>query len=183
MCLDDALLNSYLDGELQEPWKTQVEEHLSYCNGCQLRLNQLKELDNKLKNASFSDEDIRERSERVIKFFENNRFNTEVKKSFFKRKVQINLVPALLTSAAAVVVVFIGSFVLFGSNNKQTSEILPEVMMPIESNQVEQVSVNEKSSLDDYSLSEIIHYLDSQGYAVKLEVKAVNPLEDLSQDE
>jgi hypothetical protein len=72
----------------------------------------------------------------------------------------------------------IGSFVLFGSNNKQTSEIMPEVMMPINSTEVEQVSVNEKSSLDDYSLSEIIHYLDSQGYAVKLEVKAVNPLED-----
>jgi len=177
MCLDDALLNSYLDGELQEPWKTQVEEHLSYCSGCQLRFNQLKELDNKLQSASLSDEEISIRSQRVIKYFENNRFNNEVKDNIFKRKIQLNLVPTLLTSAAAIVIVFIGSFVLFGSNNKQTSEILPEVMMPIESSQVEQVSVNQKTSLDDYSLQEIVRYLDSQGYAVTLEVKTVSPLD------
>jgi predicted anti-sigma-YlaC factor YlaD len=178
MCLDDALLNSYLDGELQEPWKTQVEEHLSYCSGCQMRFNQLKELVNTLQGATVSDEEISLRSNRVMEFFEQNRFNEPPKNHLFKKKIQVSLIPALLTSAAAVVVVFIGSFVLFGSNNKQTSEIMPEVMMPINSTEVEQVSVNEKSSLDDYSLSEIIHYLDSQGYAVKLEVKAVNPLED-----
>lgn len=183
MCLDDALLNAYLDGELQEPWKTQVEEHLSYCNGCKLRLEQLIELDKTLRSTTVNEDEIELRSQRVMEFFENNRFNETVKESFFKRKIQLNLVPALLTSAAAVVVVFIGSFVLFGSNNKQTSEILPEVMMPIESNQVEQVSVNQKTPLDEYSLSEIIHYLDSQGYAVKLEVKAVNPLEDSTQED
>jgi predicted anti-sigma-YlaC factor YlaD len=183
MCLDDALLNSYLDGELQEPWKTQVEEHLSYCSGCQLRFNQLKGLVDNLKNATMSDEDIAPRSDRVLKYFEQNRFNTPPKKNLFKKKVQVNLVPALLTSAAAVVVVFIGSFVLFGSNSKQTSEIMPEVMLPIESNQLEQVSDYEKASLDDYSLSEIVRYLDSQGYAVKLELKTVNPLEDTPENE
>lgn len=182
MCLDDALLNSYLDGELQEPWKTQVEEHLSYCSGCQLRLNQLKSLVEKLTNATVSDDDISLRSQRVLQYFEQNRFNSTPNKSFFKKKIQLNLVPALLTSAAAVVVVFIGSFVLFGSNSKQTSQIMPEVMMPIESNQLEQVSVKEKASLDDFTLSEIVHYLDSQGYAVKLELKTVNLLEDVQLD-
>lgn len=59
---------------------------------------------------------------------------------------------------------------------------MPEVMMPIESNQLEQVSVKEKASLDDFTLSEIVHYLDSQGYAVKLELKTVNPLEDVQLD-
>lgn len=177
MCLDDALLNSYLDGELQEPWKTQVEEHLSYCSGCKLRYNQLKALVENLEKATVSDEEISIRSDRAIKYFEQNRFNEPIKRSVFRKKLQVNLVPALLTSAAAVVVVFIGSFVLFGSNNKQTSEIMPEVMLPIESNQLEQVSVTKDASLSDYSLSEIVHYLDSQGYAVKLELKAVNPLE------
>ncbi len=177
MCLDDALLNSYLDGELQEPWKTQVEEHLSYCSGCKLRLNQLKKLSDSLTNATIPQEDISPRADRVLQYFEKNRFNAEPTRNIFKKKIQVNLVPALLTSAAAVVVVFIGSFVLFGSNSKQTSEIMPEVMLPIESSKLEQVSVREKGSLDDYTLSEIVHYLDSQGYAVKLELKAVNPLE------
>jgi predicted anti-sigma-YlaC factor YlaD len=181
MCLDDALLNSYIDGELQEPWKTQVEEHLSYCSGCKLRFNQLKALVTNLEKATVSQEKVSLSSDRVIKYFEQNRFEEPVKQRFFKKKLQISLVPALLTSAAAIVVVFIGSFVLFGSNNKQTSEIMPEVMLPIDSTQLEQVSVKEPSSLSDYSLSEIVRYLDSQGYAVKLELKAVNPLDDGTQ--
>ena len=181
MCLDDALLNSYIDGELQEPWKTQVEEHLSYCSGCQLRLNQLKQLVTTLENATVEDEQIAPRSDRVLKYFEENRFTSPPKKSIFKKKIQLSLVPALLTSAAAVVVVFIGSFVLFGSNSKQTSEILPEIMLPIDSSNLQQVSVEEKSSLSDYSLAEIVKYLDSKGYAVKLEVKSVSPLDDDNQ--
>jgi predicted anti-sigma-YlaC factor YlaD len=176
MCLDDALLNSYLDGELLEPWKTQVEEHLSYCNGCQMRLEQLRVLNEKMKSATIGDEAIALRADRVMTFFEKNRFDKPQKQNIFRRKVQLNLVPALITSAAAFVVVFIGSFVLFGTNNQQTSEILPEVMLPIESSQVQQVSNKQNSSLDDFSLSEIIHYLDSQGYAVTLEVKTVDPL-------
>ncbi|MGH4037649.1 MAG: anti-sigma factor family protein [Sphaerochaeta sp.] len=178
MCLDDALLNSYLDGELLEPWKTQVEEHLSYCNGCQMRLEQLKDLNNKMKSATISDDEIQARADRVMTFFEKNRFDKPKKQNIFRRKIQVNLIPALITSAAAFVVVFIGSFVLFGTNNQQTSEILPEVNLPIEASQVQQVSTEKKSSLDDFSLSQIIHYLDSQGYAVTLEVKTVNPLED-----
>lgn len=177
MCLDDALLNSYLDDELLEPWKTQVEEHLSYCNGCQMRLEQLKALNDKMKSATICDDEIAMRAERVMTFFDKNRFNKPKKQNIFRRKIQLNLVPALITSAAAFVVVFIGSFVLFGTNSKQTSEILPEVMLPIESSQVQQVSNDKVNSLDDFSLSEIIHYLDSQGYAVTLEVKTVDPLE------
>jgi predicted anti-sigma-YlaC factor YlaD len=176
MCLDDALLNSYLDGELLEPWKTQVEEHLSYCNGCQMRLEQLSVLNDKIKSATISDDEINMRGERVMTFFDKNRFGKPKKQNIFRRKIQLNLVPALITSAAAFVVVFIGSFVLFGTNNQQTSEILPEVMLPIESSQVQQVSNEMKTSLDDFSLSEIIHYLDSQGYAVTLEVKTVEPI-------
>jgi predicted anti-sigma-YlaC factor YlaD len=171
MCLDDALLNSYLDGELLEPWKTQVEEHLSYCNGCQMRLEQLRNLDDKMKSATLCEDEIAMRADRVMSFFEKNRFDEPKKQNLFSRKIQLNLVPALITSAAAFVVVFIGSFVLFNSNNQQTSEILPEVMMPLESSQVQQVSNEVSTSLDDYTLPEIIHYLDSQGYIVTLEVK------------
>ena len=45
MCIDDGLLSSYLDGELGEPYRSQVEEHLSYCTACQSRLEKLKKLD------------------------------------------------------------------------------------------------------------------------------------------
>ena len=58
MCVDDQLLNTYLDQELKEPWKTQVEEHLSYCNACRLRLSALQEIQNRLASATLSDDEI-----------------------------------------------------------------------------------------------------------------------------
>lgn len=87
------------------------------------------------------------------------------------------MVPALLTSAAAFVIVFIGAFVLFGSNSKQTEQILPGVAAPVDSANVRQVSEVKPKTLDDYSLEQIVQYLDSKGYAVKLEVKAVEPIQ------
>ncbi|MCH3916071.1 MAG: zf-HC2 domain-containing protein [Spirochaetia bacterium] len=176
MCLDDALLNSYLDGELQEPWKTQVEEHIAYCKGCRQRLEELQALDKRLKAAVESDEEIARRSARVMTYFEKNRFNRQPHTNIFKRKVQVKLVPTLIASAAAFVVIFIGSFVLFGTNNRQTSQILPEVMMPISSSQVQQVSEKQKTTLDDFSLEEIVQYLDSKGYAVQLQLKSIAPI-------
>lgn len=179
MCLDDALLNSYLDGELQEPWKTQVEEHLAYCKGCSSRLEELKLFDKQLRDAVESDEDIQRRQERVLNYFEKNRFEKKSHHiSMFKRKIQVRLVPTLITSAAAFVVIFVGSFVLFGTNSEQTSEIMPEVMMPISSSQVQQVSAQQEASLDDFSLDEIVRYLDSKGYAIQLQVKSINPIKD-----
>ncbi|MDD4574620.1 MAG: zf-HC2 domain-containing protein, partial [Sphaerochaeta sp.] len=58
MCVDDELLNTYLDGELDEPWRTQVEEHLGYCNACRQRLDQLRQLQQRIASAVLSDEDI-----------------------------------------------------------------------------------------------------------------------------
>ena len=31
MCIDSQMLSAYLDGELPEPYRTQVEEHLEHC--------------------------------------------------------------------------------------------------------------------------------------------------------
>ena len=59
MCVDDELLNTYLDDELQEPWKTQVQEHLSYCNACRQRLEQLRSLHQTLYDARLRDSDIK----------------------------------------------------------------------------------------------------------------------------
>ncbi|MFA6775422.1 MAG: zf-HC2 domain-containing protein [Sphaerochaetaceae bacterium] len=176
MCVDDELLNTYLDGELQEPWRTQVEQHLGYCNACRGRLAQLKALDETMKKASLSNEEIQDRQEKVLSYFEKSRFGNK-KVSFFARRVQVRLVPALLTSAAAFVIVFIGAFVLFGSNSKQTEQILPGVAAPVDSANVRQVSEVKPKTLDDYSLEQIVQYLDSKGYAVKLEVKAVEPIQ------
>ena len=98
-------------------------------------------------------------------------------KNLFRKKVQVRLVPALMTTAAAFVVVFIGSFVLFGTSASQTQDILPGIATPMDSANVRQVSDTQSVTLEDFSLEQIVQHLDAMGYAVKLEVKAVTPLE------
>jgi ribulose bisphosphate carboxylase small subunit len=51
------------------------------------------------------------------------------------------------------------------------------VAAPVDSANVRQVSEVKPKTLDDYSLEQIVQYLDSKGYAVKLEVKAVEPIQ------
>jgi anti-sigma factor RsiW len=177
MCVDDELLNTYLDGELAEPWRTQVEEHLSYCSACKQRLEQLRSLHQKVVMAALPMEDIQVRQDRVLSYFEKSRFPANKKFGIFRKKIQVKLVPALITTAAAFVVVFIGAFVLFGTNGRQTQEILPGVSTPIDSANVRQVSDMPEVTLSSFSLEQIVQHLDSMGYAVKLEVKAVTPLE------
>ena len=178
MCVDDELLNTYLDDELQEPWKTQVQEHLSYCNACRQRLEQLRSLHQKIYDARLRDSDIQARQDRVLAYFEKTRFPaTNKKMHIFRKKIQIKLVPALITSAAAFVVVFIGAFMLFGTQPQMGQEILPGVVQPIDSAHIRQVTDVQKPSLDSFSLEQIVQHLDAMGYAVKLELKAVTPLE------
>ncbi len=85
----------------------------------------------------------------------------------------------MITSAAAFVVVFIGAFVLFGNNSQQGQEILPGgVASQIDSAHIRQVTEVQQPTLDMFSLEQIVQHLDAMGgYAVKLEVKAVTPLE------
>lgn len=174
MCVDDELLSTYLDGELQEPWKTQVAQHLQYCKACKSRFMQLQALDAKLKSATLSDDAVKEREARVLVYFERNRLASPKKTSLFRKKVQVSLVPALLSSAAAFVVVFIGAFVLFGTNPKQTQTLLPGIASSVDSANVRQVSEVRPQSLDSYSVEQIVEYLAQKGYAVEL--KAVEPI-------
>ncbi|MDT4761765.1 zf-HC2 domain-containing protein [Sphaerochaeta sp. PS] len=177
MCVDDELLNTYLDGELDEPWRTQVEEHLGYCNACRQRLDQLRLLQKRIASAALPDEDILLRQERVLSYFEKSRFPVKHKSMhIFRKRIQVRLVPALITTAAAFVVVFIGAFVLFGTNGNQAQDILPGIATPMDSANVRQVSDVQSVTLDSFSLEQIVQHLDAMGYAVKLEVKAVTPL-------
>ena len=34
MCIDLQMLSAYMDGELKEPYRTQVKEHLDHCVAC-----------------------------------------------------------------------------------------------------------------------------------------------------
>ncbi len=176
MCVDDELLSAYLDGELQEPWRTQVEQHLQYCKACASRFLQLKELQSFLVKDGVSPEEIARRQARVLSFFEKSRFTQTKRVSLFRKTIEVKLVPAILSSAAAFVVVFVGAFVVFGTNSSQNEPFLAPATNQLGGGSVRQVSEVRPAGLDAYSVDEIVSYLSEKGYDVNLTLKSVEPL-------
>ena len=63
----------------------------------------------------------------------------------------------------------------FGTSSEQTEDILPSFSMQADSSNVHFVS--DSASLDNFTLEEILQYLDSKGYNVDISIKGLQPLE------
>ena len=181
MCLDDQILNTYLDGELTEPWKSQVEEHLSYCSSCRTRYQNLLSIKGAMKNAELSDEEIQPRMDRVLSMIEKNYLSKNKGKQSFLRRTFKLTAPQLLGVAAAFVVVFVGSWAVFGGNGRNDNAIpLPDVSTSIDATNITPTRSSDNSttskSLENYSLDEILKNLDARGYDVELKVKSIQPI-------
>ncbi len=172
MCIDDQMLSSYLDGELKEPFKSEVSEHLSYCQACRERLNDFKNISDKVKSLKVDESVLKRNKDKIFSLLEDKYFNSNEKKSFFRRKIEMSL-PSLITAAAAVIFIFVGGFMFFGSNAAQTEQILPSFSVHANSENVQFVSQRTRGSLDQYSLDEIVSYLDGLGYDVEITLKNV----------
>ena len=176
MCIDDQMLSAYMDGELMEPYLTQVKEHLEHCQACRTRLEELRALMDKVKAAAIPEEDLLRNKDRIYSLLDEKFFTGKKKMNFFRRRIEMGM-PALITAAAAVIFIFVGGFMLFGSNEGQTSEILPSFQVNADSQNVQFVSDN-PTSLDDYTLEEILEYLDQKGYDVDISIKGLKPIEE-----
>lgn len=176
MCIDEALLSSYLDGELKEPYKSQTEEHLAHCSACRARLERLRTISQALAADGPSQEELDARKDTTYRILEKKFFSKDGKKpGFFRRRVEMGL-SSMITAAAGLIVVFIGGFVLFGTSSEQTSEIIPSFTVQADSQNVHFVS-SEGAGLDGYSLEEILAYLDSKGYNVDISIKGLQPVD------
>ena len=181
MCLDDQILNTYLDNELTEPWKSQVEEHLSYCPSCRARYQNLLQLSDTIRSSELTEEEIRPHQDRVLSMIEKNYLSKgKGKKSFLHRTFKLSA-PQMIGVAAAVVVVFVGSWAVFGHNNATDSTILlPDVNTTIDLNNITQTRSSDNAatskSLENYSLDEILKNLDARGYDVDIRLKSIQPL-------
>lgn len=178
MCIDEQLLSAYYDKNVCEPYKTQVAEHLSYCSACRLRLEKFKKLDDVIRTSLLTDDDISRKKDSMFSYLGKKYFEQGSNKIGFFHKKFLMGIPSLVTAAAGVVLVFIGGFVLFGSNSAQTSEIVPSFNVNAESSNLQFVSQKEKT-LDSYSLEEILKYLDQKGYDVDISIKGLKPLQDI----
>jgi anti-sigma factor ChrR (cupin superfamily) len=180
MCLDDQILSTYLDGELAEPWKSQVEEHLSYCLSCRDRYYKLQSLRDSVRSAALTDEEIAPRQAKVLSVIEKNKFAKKPSKlSFLKKHFNVST-PQVIGVAAAFVVVFIGSWAVFGGNSKDNKISLPDVSTTIDLKNITPVRSTDNSTtsktLENYSLDEILKNLDARGYDVDIKLKSIQPL-------
>ncbi len=177
MCLDDQILNTYVDGELEEPWKSQVEEHLSYCTSCRNRCNSLRELSRRIQDAQLSSEEIDTRKERVLALIEKNHLNKK-KSSFMSRKIKFSM-PQIFGVAAAFVIVFAGSWTLMGRSSSNVIPV-PEIGYSIDVSNITPVRASDNAgaskSLETYTLDEILKNLDARGYDVDIRLKSIQPV-------
>ncbi len=179
MCLDDQILNTYLDGELAEPWRTQVAEHLNYCPACNARYEQLRILHKVVSSSRLNEEEIAPYQQKVLKFIENNYVNKRKKIGFIHRNFRVSM-PMVLATAAAFVFVLAGAFLFQGKPAGTLGEIIPQVASSTQPGSVVQVRTTEGLAssrfLESYSLEEILQYLDAKGYEVDVRIKGIKPV-------
>ena len=123
MCIDSQMLSAYLDGELPEPYRTQVEEHLEHCAACRKHLDDMRALERRIQSSEFPEEQLMRNKDRIFSLLDKKYFQNGNKVSFIRRRLEISL-PSLITAAAAVVFIFIGGFMFFGTSSEQTEDIL-----------------------------------------------------------
>lgn len=173
MCVDDQILSSYIDGELSEPWKSQIEEHLEWCEACRIRYEKLKKLNEITKSAVLDDSDIGLSQNRVMKYLNANVINKE--KHTWLQKLHKIVSKKVLLPICSAALTFCFCLIVFTSPEK-VNEIAPETISPnlsIESITPVRTSDNytTTNTLSKYSLEEIIQYLDSEGYDVTVTYK------------
>lgn len=175
MCLDDQLLGQYIDGELQEPWLSQIAEHIEWCEVCKHRLEELKNIKQRMQDSVMSDEDIESRQNRVLKYMEKNVLNK--KKKFNIRKI---LNKKILMPLASACIMFCFCLIIFHPT-KNEEILLPEVSSSLSIESVIPVRTTDNyttsQTLKNYSLEDILKYLDSKGYDVSISPKPIISLE------
>ncbi len=180
MCLDDQILNTYLDGELVEPWKTQVIEHLKYCSACSSRYEQLKAVHSMVSSSRLTDDQVDQSKDKIYTYLENRYLKKEKKIKFLHRDFRVKS-SAVIGVAAAFVLMFVGALTLNSPTLAEENLIIPQVVDAQDEGMM-QVRATENLAasqvLSNLSLEEILSYLDSKGYEVDLKLKSVTVLGD-----
>lgn len=176
MCLDDQVLTTYIDGELAEPWKTQVEEHLVHCSGCKSRYEQLISLEKDIKEARLQADEFAFQQDRVWQYLENNHLSHENREKFFQKSFSVRS-PMVFAAAAALVLIFAANFfIVKGFQNKNVPEI-PVIGSEAGAGDILAVRATDSApvaqSLEDLSIEDILKLLDERGFEVDLRLKSL----------
>lgn len=179
MCPDEQLLSTYLDGELKEPWLSQVLEHLEWCTVCQQNLERLKTVKKATENARLEEEKVETSKKRVLNFLNKNTLATE--KKSLRRKLSNLIKTKAFWPVLSAVTTFCFCLIVLNPLSKK-SDIIPYPDLPtiLELDNIVPVRATDNyttsATLRSYSLEDIIKYLDSMGYEVTLRSKKLVPL-------
>jgi hypothetical protein len=117
MCPDKQILSAYIDGEIGQPWKKNIDQHISHCPSCKKTLKFYRSLRQFVQNKEVSDE--KESRQRVW-----NRLNFTYKQqsvkahSFWFKRVSLPLPAA---GIAAMLLCIFGISTLYFFTQSQFS--------------------------------------------------------------
>lgn len=185
MCLDDKTLSAFIDGELGEPWKTQVDEHLLHCGSCKRRYDQLVVLERDIQSARLQDYEFEDQKTRVWDYLRKHVVSEEPRR-FFKRRFYVSA-PMLMGAAAALVLLFAVNFFVVRTiavNPAEDTTSIPVISSApqSESAQGEMIQVSASDSvavaraLENLSVEQILQLLDQKGFEVDLRLKDVEKM-------
>lgn len=192
MCLDDQVLSTYIDGELVEPWKTQVEEHLSHCSECSQRYEKLRNLQDMISSSQLREDEFAPHKNRVWKYLEKTCMTSQPVKMRYKGLIFSKPVISAV-AAALVVLVGLNFFIIRGVRNSGGDGNIPVIntsSVPGESETNGLLSIRTTNhetaqiSPEDLSVEQLLTLLDSKGFDVELKLKnSVSPVEPLTDPE
>ena len=178
MHLDDQIISSYLDNEVSSPWKEQLEEHIEWCPACQKQLEEARHLKTVINNAVLPQENIEASQKRVFSYIEKNILKK--KKAPFKAIIVKPSFKKVFWPVLSAAVTFCFCLIIFnpGQSLNLIQKTPENISLSIESITPIRASDNYTTgkSLNDYSLEDIIQYLDKEGYDVSISTKGIKPL-------
>jgi len=179
MCPDEQLLSEYLDEELKEPWLSQILEHIEWCPVCKQSLENLRFVKENMKKATLEEASVIKVKDRVSKYMDKNIFNKEnqsVKRKLFKFTKKKGFWPIL-----SACLTFCFCLIIMNPSGKKEDIIpYPQSITSLEIDNVIPIRTADNyttsETLKNYSLEEILKYLDDSGYEVVLKNKELIPL-------
>ncbi len=164
MHLTDEKIYEYLDGEIKSDESSFVNKHLDSCQECRKRLERLKSFEAMLIAPIPSDEVISGIGNEMFEQLESEKASDGFL-SVFKKTFNVSF-GGLATTAAAFVMIMIGTIVALNPNSREIEKIVPAANSNISRDNIYKVSNENELTLEDH-----IRAIEEMGYDVVLEPK------------
>jgi len=165
MCPDPQILSIYLDGELPSPWKEKLQVHLTQCEKCKEKLDNLNRIQNLLKNDSTADESVKERVWSKLEACKTgaaphySRIQSQTGYSLWRRRLSI---PVPAAAAAALVIAFLSVFYFMGSGSQASDPARANITIAADVEKIEEIP----GIIPASNMNDVLQYLSLDGSSI-----------------